>query len=610
MARVRRVGLGSHGSTGAGRARRACWALSAATVSPMVGSLMVAAPSPADASYGDVEPIAGGSVDAGLQLTPIVPVPADQASLSVYATKMAVSGNSIYVRDLDEIVRVDLASGTARRIAGTFPGTGTPIQDGVGLDAASVEFNWGQDIVVAANGDVYFTDNSDPVTGPARIYRIDAATRTLEVAVGDGTEGDTGDGGPAQDASISHDSDGSLWMDASGALWFLQGGRGSLRMVTSGEIIHTVAGDGTDEGDPIGIGVPATTTALPGVLWGLAPDGHFYGCDNDTLLRLDGAGVGYEWSVVGSSPQACENAGYGWAWFTPEGSFDYLYYDDSTPPVRYSTQLATGLTTSTPVAGLMAEVLTDADTAGVGVQASDYLQLDDGGVLFTGSSPSPDGTLVRIMRWDAAVTPNPPVLPGVPYVWGGQPLGNGYLPESDTARPVLGPTDAVAVATAEEAAFALLADGSVWSWGRDSSGLLGDGSDIDQSVPTRVAGLSDVEAIDVGQFAGLALRTDGSLWSWGTGLGLGRPGPDLRPAPVALPSPVVDVDVTEGGTGDHAVALTADGDVWVWGANYLGELGDGGTADQHSPERLAALSDLPDASVVAVAADGIRQRHA
>ena len=93
MARVRRVGLGSHGSTGTGRARRVL-ALSAA-VSLMVGSLMVAAPRPADASYGNVAPIAGGIDDGGCEVTPIDPVPADQASLSVYATKIAASGDSL-----------------------------------------------------------------------------------------------------------------------------------------------------------------------------------------------------------------------------------------------------------------------------------------------------------------------------------------------------------------------------------------------------------------------------------------------------------------------------------------------------------------------------------
>ena len=116
------------------------------------------------------------------------------------------------MRDLNEIVRIDLANGTAQRVAGTSCGTGTPVQDGVGLDATNVAFNWDLDLAVAPNGDVYFTDASND---PSLIYRVDAATRTLEVAAGNGTQGDTGDGGPAQDASISVNG-GSIWVDDGG----------------------------------------------------------------------------------------------------------------------------------------------------------------------------------------------------------------------------------------------------------------------------------------------------------------------------------------------------------------------------------------------------------
>jgi alpha-tubulin suppressor-like RCC1 family protein len=62
--------------------------------------------------------------------------------------------------------------------------------------------------------------------------------------------------------------------------------------------------------------------------------------------------------------------------------------------------------------------------------------------------------------------------------------------------------------------LALKTDGSLWAWGNNDSGQLGDGTITARSTPVRV--LDDVRAVAAGTRHTLALKTDGSLWAWGS----------------------------------------------------------------------------------------------
>ena len=64
-------------------------------------------------------------------------------------------------------------------------------------------------------------------------------------------------------------------------------------------------------------------------------------------------------------------------------------------------------------------------------------------------------------------------------------------------------------------ALALKSDGSVWAWGNNSSGQLGDGTLIERRTPVQVLGLDEVVAVGVGSFVSFALRADGTVWMWG-----------------------------------------------------------------------------------------------
>jgi alpha-tubulin suppressor-like RCC1 family protein len=85
-------------------------------------------------------------------------------------------------------------------------------------------------------------------------------------------------------------------------------------------------------------------------------------------------------------------------------------------------------------------------------------------------------------------------------------------------------------------ALALKKDGTVWAWGANGAGQLGDGTKTVQYVPVKVSGLSDVVAIAAGFNHTVALRTDGTIWAWGNNyygqLGDGTTTERLTPVPV------------------------------------------------------------------------------
>jgi alpha-tubulin suppressor-like RCC1 family protein len=131
---------------------------------------------------------------------------------------------------------------------------------------------------------------------------------------------------------------------------------------------------------------------------------------------------------------------------------------------------------------------------------------------------------------------------------------------------------------------ALLADGTVDTWGANAYGGLGDGTTTERDYPAPALGLSGIItqiAVDDGFM--LAVGSGGTVWAWGNNssgqLGIGTTTNQTLPVHVPGLS-----GITQVAAGlDHALALSSDGTVWAWGANYDGELGNGTTASQTLP---------------------------
>lgn len=190
---------------------------------------------------------------------------------------------------------------------------------------------------------------------------------------------------------------------------------------------------------------------------------------------------------------------------------------------------------------------------------------------------------------------------GTVWAWGmnnmGQ-LGDGtisydHAPEGkpDPAM-VKGLTGITAIAAGREFSLALKDDGTVWAWGRRDFGMLGDGLPENVGIyvpnPVQVKGLTNVTNIAAGQWFALALRDDGTVWTWGDNRFNGMLGDgtlENRNVPVQVKGLSGIVSVSAGST--YCLALDKNGVIWAWGDDSAGQLGDG----KHGANLYRATAD-------------------
>ena len=184
---------------------------------------------------------------------------------------------------------------------------------------------------------------------------------------------------------------------------------------------------------------------------------------------------------------------------------------------------------------------------------------------------------------------------GTVWAWGWNDMGQlGDGTTTDRPAPVLvqGLSDVVAVAAGTYHSLAVKSDGTAWAWGWNAYGQLGDGTTTARHTPVQVSGLAAVTAIGPGDRHSLALRSDGTVWAWGKNdygqLGIGST--QNAHAPVQVPG-LADMAAIAPGYW-HALALKTDGTVWTWGRNRYGAIGDGTTDDRLSPVQVPGLADI------------------
>ena len=176
---------------------------------------------------------------------------------------------------------------------------------------------------------------------------------------------------------------------------------------------------------------------------------------------------------------------------------------------------------------------------------------------------------------------------GTVWTWGynmdGQ-LGDGATSiYRRTPMQVMGLAGVTAIAAGGGHTVALRQDGTVWAWGDNIYGQLGDGTNNDRLMPVQVTGISGATAIAAGHEHTVMLRQDGSLWAWGFNsdgqLGDGTTTRRSTPVQVLGLTGVTAI----AGDGDHTMALRQDGTLWTWGYNQSGQLGDGTTTRRTAP---------------------------
>lgn len=153
-----------------------------------------------------------------------------------------------------------------------------------------------------------------------------------------------------------------------------------------------------------------------------------------------------------------------------------------------------------------------------------------------------------------------------------------------------------AVSCGREFTAAIKTDGSLWMWGNNVFGQVGSGSsnytkynNACQSTPVKI--MDGVSAVGCGEYFTVAIKTNGSLWAWGYNwdgqLGNGGKGNVVQDAGErqicqTVPVKVMDNVAAVSCGGSHTVVVKTDGSLWTCGANYYGQLGNGNQGNFHS----------------------------
>jgi hypothetical protein len=237
---------------------------------------------------------------------------------------------------------------------------------------------------------------------------------------------------------------------------------------------------------------------------------------------------------------------------------------------------------------------------------------------FTGSPFLPKGAkspVVQVGRSHAVViAPN-----GTMWSWGGETLGWPVLGMGQTnhnpafgqnLRKIGNDTNWMNVSAGHDHNLALKSDGTLWSWGANYRGQLGNGKSGVQTLPVQIDTATDWTSVVAGYVGSYGLKSDGSLWAWGLNnfcqLGIGFTKNVGTPTRVGVSTNWVEV----AAGGVSAAGIQSDGSLWIWGGSP--EFGNTGSKSLHtygSPTRFAEESHWTSVSVafnvwLGVKADG------
>ena len=254
---------------------------------------------------------------------------------------------------------------------------------------------------------------------------------------------------------------------------------------------------------------------------------------------------------------------------------NYRYSDGITWTSNFSSTLATNLYTW----GLNTYGQLGVDTT---TSSSSAALVSSGSDAVCWSFPSAGISSTAVVKKD-----------GTLWTWGRNnncQLGNGTSTDRSSPGTVAGGgTNWSKVSIGEFSTGAIKTDGTLWTWGNDAFGSLGSGVVTTRNSPaTTSGGGTNWCQISMRTRNAAGIKTDGTLWTWGIGtcgvLGNGSVGGCNSPATTA-----------GGGTNwcfvnvgsDHMVAVKTDGTLWTWGRNGYGQLGDGTTTNRCSPGTVA-----------------------
>jgi len=176
-----------------------------------------------------------------------------------------------------------------------------------------------------------------------------------------------------------------------------------------------------------------------------------------------------------------------------------------------------------------------------------------------------------------------------------------------TPTQVAGISGVTAVSAGVNHALALRTGGQVWAWGYNEYGEAGPDVPINtfQDTPIYITTLSGITAIRAAENSSYALKNNGTIWAWGYNafgqLGNGSSTNSASPVQVSIGTGMTNVKtLATGAGGNHMMAIDAAGTAWGWGYNYFGQLGLGTGQYNNShnqPQQLGTLANITAISI-------------
>lgn len=179
---------------------------------------------------------------------------------------------------------------------------------------------------------------------------------------------------------------------------------------------------------------------------------------------------------------------------------------------------------------------------------------------------------------------------GTLWLWGkndnGQLGDNTITKRSSPVQTIAFGTNWKQISCGYQATAAVKTDGTLWVWGQNINGQLGDNTFASKSSPVQtIAGGSNWKQVSCGAAHMAAIKTDGTLWIWGdnTNGQLGDNTTTTRLSPVQTIVFGTNWKQVSCSGSSHTAAIKADGTLWVWGNNSSGQLGDNTITSRSSP---------------------------
>lgn len=204
---------------------------------------------------------------------------------------------------------------------------------------------------------------------------------------------------------------------------------------------------------------------------------------------------------------------------------------------------------------------------------------------------------------------------GVLFGWGGNfngQLGDGttvgkLVPTKITVAGVTPVPVWLSVSAGETHTLGVTTALGLWGWGGNLYGQVGNAGFVDVTAPTKIGnGTATWTAVSAGAFHSSAIRADGTLFAWGlnTNGQVGNNGSLNQTTPVQV-TPAANWAVVSAG-GAHTMAVRTDGTLWGWGANDNGQLGDGLGLDTNTPNQIGTATNWSTVSAGALHTFGLR----